>query len=268
MIDSETVNKNPYFTLTEGGETSTSVSNPPPIIGENPSEVTGLTSIIILTNNINYSLFHYTGNCIGSVKEHTNLPYEIILVDNGSTVKPGKLEDYNVDKVIVNEKNEGIAKAWNQAIRMSSGEYICLLNNDAMVFDMWLEDLQEALGKVDLVMATPMYGEPFSRGHEALQKRAQWADKPIEESFSDFRDFSCVLAKKQLFRDIGMFDEQFFMYCEDLDLIKRMEEAGKKSACTKKVSTYHVIGGTSTGNPETPKLMNESREKFKAKWGV
>src|SRR3990167_11251360 len=59
-----------------------------------------------------------------------------------------------------------------------------------------------------------------TRAFEALQNRSLFSDKPIEESFSDFVDFSCVLAKKDLFREVGLFDEQFFMYCEDLDFLR------------------------------------------------
>ena len=256
------LNRNPYF---ESVETTTSTgTNLPEDV--NPILVPGLTSIIIAVHNINYALFHYTGNCIGSVREHTTLPYEIILVDNASPVKPGKLSEYNVDKVVVNEENKGVAYAWNQGIRVSSGEYICLLNNDSMVFDNWLEDLQEALQHVDLIRAHPMYGEPYSRGFEANQKRALWANRPITESFTDLADFSCVLTKKELFNKIGLFDEQFFMYLEDLDFLKRMEKEGLRYATTKKVNTFHIIGGTSTGYPGTAEIMNESREKYRVKW--
>src|SRR3990167_9373402 len=187
-------------TETISQETWTTI-NSPQNVADNPSEVAGLTSIIILCHNLNYPLLHYTGNCIGSVREYTKLPYEIILVDNASPIKLAKLSDYKVDKVIVNEQNKGIAAAWNQAIRESSGEYVCLLNNDAMVFDSWLEGLQEALQELDLVMATPMYGEPFSRAVEASDKAKLWEGKDFREAFSDFRDFSCVLARKSLFRE-------------------------------------------------------------------
>src|SRR3990167_11157719 len=95
-------------------ETYTYVSSIPGVEEENPSEVEGLTSIIILCHNTNYPNFHYTGNCIGSVREHTQRPYEIILVDNGSPIKPSKLSDYNADKVIVNEENRGVSHGWNQ----------------------------------------------------------------------------------------------------------------------------------------------------------
>ena len=227
----------------------------------------GLTSIIILCHNNDYSLFHYTGNCIGSVREHTKLPYEIILIDNGSALKHDRPEMYKAHKVILNEENKGVAKAWNQGIRVADGEFICFLNNDTMVFDGWLEGLQEALGKLDLVAATPMYGDAYARAPEAAEKASIFKDKPIEESFSDFRDFSCVLTRKELFNEIGVFDEQFFAYCEDLDLYRRMEKAEKKFMSTQKVNIYHVIGATTLGNPDIGEIMNVSKELLHKKWG-
>jgi GT2 family glycosyltransferase len=227
----------------------------------------GLTSVIILCYNNDYSLFHYTGNCIGSVREHTKLPYEIIVVDNGSGIKHDKPENYKANKVFLNKENKGVAAGWNQGIRAAEGEYLCFLNNDTMVFDNWLEGLQEALGELDLVAATPMYGDAFARAPEAAEKASLWKDKPISESFSDFRDFSCVLTRKSLFDEIGLFDEQFFAYCEDLDFYRRMEKAGKKFMSTKKVNIHHIIGATTLSNPNTPAIMNKSKELLHRKWG-
>ena len=75
-----------------------------------------LTSIIIPIFNTDYPLAHYTGNAIGSVKEHTREPYEIIVVDNGSTIELGGWKwDKAVDKYIKNRENLGVPKAWNGA---------------------------------------------------------------------------------------------------------------------------------------------------------
>jgi GT2 family glycosyltransferase len=229
-----------------------------------------MVSIIVPIYNHSYPLWHYTGHCIGSVREHTDkdiTPYELIVVDNGSPIKPGALSDYKADKVIVNGQNMGVAHAWNQAIRASRGGYICLLNNDTMVFDHWMEDLQECLKLRDFVMATPMYGDSYARATESAVIRDKWTDKPLEESFSDFRDFSCVICKKDLFDNIGIFDEQFGLgYGEDLDLFKRMDLAGKRYVSTKKVAIFHIIGATSSGIPEIPKMMDENRDKLKKKY--
>lgn len=244
--------------------------------------IPGLTSIVVVAHMKSYPLFHMTGNALGSVKEHTLLPFEIILVDNGSQIKM-EPEKFLVDKVIRNEDNVGVSKAWNQGIRVSQGEYIVLLNNDALVFDNWLKDFQKALTKLDLVMATPMYGKPFARAVEARELRSSWVypvPVPIEGTFDDFKDFSCVGFKRQMVRDLfdyetanglettpnGLFDERFFAYAEDSDLLRRMDQAGMKYASTKLVNTFHIIGATSNEIPETPKILNRSKDQFKEKY--
>jgi O-antigen biosynthesis protein len=235
--------------------------------------VAGMTSIIIPAYFLTYPLWHQTGNCIGSIREHTDktkTPYEIILVINGETgigFAEDKLKDTYCDKVIQNPENLGYAKAVNKGIRVAEGEFIAIMNNDVQVYEHWLEDMQEALQHLALVMATPMYGMPFARAVESKKLRDETFGKRIEETFSDFNDFSCVLTTKALFDEIGLFDEQFFMYGEDLDLIKRIEKIGKKKASTKRVNTHHIISSTASGINETPEWMNTARELLKKKWG-
>ncbi|MEK7087120.1 MAG: glycosyltransferase, partial [Patescibacteria group bacterium] len=205
--------------------------------------VKDLVSIIMPVYMVNYPLFHYTGTAIGSIRSHSKKgTYELIIVDNGSPIKPPNMQSYYAHKIVTNETNEGVSKAWNQGIRISFGEYIVLLNNDTQVYEHWMEDMKKCLdeGGLDLVMATPMYSltEPFARWVESERERDRWKDKPIQESFSDFKDFSCVMFKKDLVDEIGiegkgLFDEQFFAYASDSDLFKRMDQAGKKYASTK-----------------------------------
>jgi|CXWL01.1.fsa_nt_gi glycosyltransferase involved in cell wall biosynthesis len=242
--------------------------------GREQRTIAGMTSVIIPMFNIDWHLVHYTGHCIGSAREHTNKPMEIILVDNGSTVGFSKPEDYKVDKYIKNETNLGVAQAWNQGIRAAEGEYICLLNNDVLVFDEWLDDMIMGLEYADLLMATPMYGEPFSRAIEAGKKRDHWLGLPYQESLSDFTDWSCVVTRKSTFSKLGLFDEQFELgYGEDLDFMRRMKEAGLKYASTKRVNTFHVINGTfypvrMKNLYDIDKMMNDNKEKLAQKWDL
>lgn len=257
------------------------VLNPEPekkIIGEGMphQRIKDLVSIIMPVYIINYSLFHYTGNAIGSVRGHTKRlkdgkqQYELVIIDNGSSIKPPNNQSWYADKLIINETNLGVTKAWNQGIRMSFGEYIILLNNDTQVYTGWLETLKQCLdeGGLDLVMATPMYSntEPFARWVEAEKLRDRWTNKPIQESFSDFKDFSCVMFKKELMDEVGMFDEQFFNYASDSDLFKRMDQLGLKYASTKAVPIHHIIDATGVSIPETPDIMNKDKAKFEEKW--
>lgn len=227
-----------------------------------------MVSIIIPIYLTDYSLLHYTGNCIGSVREHTAAKYEIVVVDNGSTLTLPDPQMYKADKYIQNESNIGVTKAWNQGIRMSQGEYIVLLNNDTMVFDEWLQDLKETLedGKLDLVMATPMYGEPFARAHEAMLKRDEWCSKPLGESLSQFKDFACVMFKRKLIEDIGGFDEVFYNYASDTDFLKRIELNGGKYASTKRVPIFHIINATGNTLSDNPEVMDKDKEAYAQKW--
>ena len=234
--------------------------------GGKPHEIIkGLTSIIIPIYLKSYPLFHNTGNTIGSIREHTNLPYEIVVVDDASPIQLPDPSMYKAEKYTRNPENEGVTKSWNKGIRISQGEYICLMNNDVMVFDHWLEDLQESLKYKDLIAATPMYGEPFARAVESAKRREKYQGM-IGESFSEFEDFSCVLAKRDLFNELGLFDERYLNYVQDVDFKRRMKEAGKTYASTKKVATFHIIGATSGEIKETAEIMNEDKKQYKEKW--
>jgi glycosyltransferase involved in cell wall biosynthesis len=230
--------------------------------------VPGLVSIIIPVYMKEYSLFHYTGNCIGALREHTPKDaYELVIVDNGSPIQPPELNSYYAQRVIKNEENFGYTKAVNQGIRMSTGEYIVLLTNDVQVFNHWLEDMKKSIdeGGYDLVMAHPMYSqtEPFARAVESRDIR----NKVIQSGkfFSDFRDFSCVMFKRSLIDEIGLLDERFVNYCSDVDFIDRIEAAGKKWACCDAVPTSHISSATGYTMAETPRMMDEDKARYAEK---
>lgn len=231
--------------------------------------VPGLVSIIIPVYMTNYALYHYTGNCIGSIREHTpEGSYEIVIVDNGSPLQVPEMQSYYAHRVIKNEKNLGVTKAWNQGIRASVGEYIVLLNNDVQVYDEWIKLLKGSIDVdgYDLVMAHPMYSknEPFARAIESakIRRKVLESGKP----FTEFKDFSCVMFKRSLVDEIGLFDEQFFSYASDSDFFYRLDQSGKKWACNEAVATSHLIGATGLMMKETKDIMDKDKESFYKKW--
>lgn len=229
--------------------------------------VEGLTSIIIPVYNQDYSRFHYTGHCIGSIRYFTKKPYEIIVVDNGSPIDT-KPEDYGVDKVIKNSENRGYVKAVNQGIRAAFGEYIAVICTDVCVFENWLEDAQEALQYCDLVYAKPMYGMPFARAKEAAEARSKWLDKSVEESLNnDLEDGSAFFTTKKMFDTLGtLLDERYFNYAADRDLYRMIRESGGKALGSERIRTFHIIQGsgfTLEGNAE---IMNKDKAEYEKKW--
>ncbi len=103
----------------------------------------GLASIIIPC----WNQLEFTRQCIAALVRHTRAPWELIVVDNGSTDGTG---DYLAGvqdaasvpvTVIANAANRGFPAAINRGLKVARGEYLVLLNNDVVVTDSWLDQL-------------------------------------------------------------------------------------------------------------------------------
>ncbi len=121
-----------------------------PNSGDTRTEEDGrpLASIIMLTCNA----LEMTRKCVASVLAHTAYPFELIFVDNGSTdgtvdwLKTFSAQNDGV-RAIYNSENRGFSAGNNQGVAKAGGDYICLLNNDVLVADGWLEDLIDAFDR-------------------------------------------------------------------------------------------------------------------------
>ena len=109
----------------------------------NTSKARGLTSIIVPC----WNQLEFTSQCIAALKKHTRPPWELVVVDNGSTdhtdlylagVRDGAAVPVTV---ISNGTNRGFPAAINQGLKAARGEYLVLLNNDVVVTDAWLDQL-------------------------------------------------------------------------------------------------------------------------------
>ena len=108
-----------------------------------PSTIQGLASVIIPC----WNQLEFTRHCIAALTHHTRPPWELIVVDNGST---DGTRDYLAGvhdaasipvTVIANATNRGFPAAINQGLQVARGEYLVLLNNDVVVTDGWLDQL-------------------------------------------------------------------------------------------------------------------------------
>ena len=110
-------------------------------------EISGLTSIVIVTHN----KIEYLAPLIRGIYQSTHVNFELIVVDNGSTEQ--NVVDYLLAlekqqqnmRFIRLEENQGFAKGYNAGIKDSNGEWICILNNDTLVTDGWLDRMIDHL---------------------------------------------------------------------------------------------------------------------------
>ena len=123
-----------------------------------------LTSIVMLTNN----QLEYTKLCLASIRSRTDEPYEVIVVDNGSTDGTVEyLRSIEGVRLIENSENRGFPAAVNQGITAARGDYVVLLNNDCIVTTGWLTRLLDAIESEPTIGLAGPYSNCVS-GHQQI----------------------------------------------------------------------------------------------------
>jgi GT2 family glycosyltransferase len=202
--------------------------------------------------------------CLSSLRKQSFSDFETILVDNGSTDDSLRFVAKNFPEVrlVSLPENRGFSAAVNAGIRASAAqEHVALLNNDTEVEPSWLEALIRAaedhpeagLFSSKLVDfgdrrlldgagdALRKSGLPYRIGHGELD-RGQF-DK---ETYVFGACAAGALYRREMLDEIGLFDEDFFAYCEDGDISFRAQLAGYRCLYVPGAVVYH-IGSASSG---------------------
>ncbi|GEM_PF-213115 len=176
----------------------------------------GLVSIVIPVHN----RWDLTTACLDSIATHTTAPTEIIVVDNGST--DGTAEGLSRADVTVirNDDNLGFPIAVNQGIAATTGEFVCVLNNDTEVTAGWCEPLLAALDLPDTALVGPRSNRiaglqrvpdgPRADDPDAHSWAAKWVTGRAGRTWPINRLIGfCLLARRATFEEHGGFDEGF-----------------------------------------------------------
>lgn len=187
--------------------------------------------------------------------------FEVVVVDNGSSDGSRELiyEKFPSVKVLEEGYNSGFAKACNDGIKASSGEYIILLNNDIEVETSWLKELvggmqrhsECGMGTSKMVQydnRSQIYntGDQFRIYCEGGGRGFGEIDAGQYEK-EDYVFGACAGAgiyRRSLFEKIGFFDEQFFIFAEDVDINLRAQLIGERCVYFPSAIVYHW--GTAT----------------------
>jgi len=210
----------------------------------------------------------FAEHCFERIRKFTKLPYELILIDNGSVDGKELLKKY-ADVLITNENNLGFAKGCNQGFRISKGEWIACVNNDIFVWEGWLEALIKTFeDNADCGVSMPALMKQVRRGGEALKIEKIDLSNNFDKYGKGAEFGSCWLTKKEILDKVGLFDENFQIgFGEDRDMWRRMRKAGYETYRTHKTRVFHQ------GNVTMGKIENRhqytlpNREYLKQKWG-
>jgi hypothetical protein len=226
----------------------------------------------------NWNGLRFLPACLASIKKQAFNSFNITVVDNGSN--DGSLEylqkHYPQIHVIALPENKGFSAAVNKGILSSTAPFVFLLNNDTELAPDCLALLVEAAKQEeqDFVFFSPKMlsfhertvldgaGDGYLRGGAGYRLGTMEKDGPeYNEPGPIFGACAgAVLYNRSLFDHIGLFDEDFFAYLEDVDLNLRINHSGRKGYYVPAARVYH-IGSASSGskiNPFTVRLSTRN----------
>lgn len=217
---------------------------------------------------VNYNTSDLLRACLYSIKGQITLHDEVIVVDNHSSDDSVRMvrEQFVWTSLIANESNAGFAQANNQALSLAKGELIWYLNPDTQLYE---GAVSAALAFVrsnpNVGLAGTALRNPNGTSQESVELRypgQRYTGKHFDHLPGKIAWVlgASMVARRDALQKIGGFDENFFLYGEDLDLCLELRKAGWPLGFIENCKVLHV-GGQSERDSMPESVL---RKKFKA----
>ncbi len=209
---------------------------------------------------VNYNQCNLLKQALNSlITAGKSIDYEIFIVDNASCDNTIEMLTYQFPqvKILKNEVNEGVAKAYNRALKLASGQYVLLVNADTICGKDTLEktlefiDTHHDASGVGVRMLSP-YGTFLPESNRGLTKswvsffkltglakhfqKSRFNNRKLKEWVDEFKttevdivNGAFMLFKRSILNEVGLFDERFTRFGYDIDFCYRMKLAGLKN---------------------------------------
>lgn len=243
-------------------------------------------SIII----VNYNTKELLQGCIRSIFQNTKkVTYEIIVVDNNSIDGSQHMVKKTFPDVLLlcNKENVGFSRANNKAYRHSKGEYLVFLNSDTLILDSAIEKM------INYLQSHPQVGivgpkilnyrhQPFSSFQRFLDvKKLFLGSKYLKHvlnveryrmnypsyNFTAIQDVewvsgACLAVRRDVFEKVGFWDENYFLYYEDMDLCYQVFKSGYRVVYYPEAEITHLFGQSARKSTRNLKKINKNSMKY------
>lgn len=173
--------------------------------------------------------------CLEYLIKYTKHPYKLTVYDNSPNLA-------------------NMSKIWNKLVRESTCDYIVIMDTDAYVEEGWLTQLMKTIDHKDVMVAAPILGnDRIKTPHQSMTK----TDGPSIEGTEDVSGY-CYLFKKEVFEEVGHFDERFYLFGQETEFFRRILKAGYKIYIDTSVVVEHEGSATIKENVDNNFLEEDT----------
>lgn len=238
-----------------------------------------LLSVII----VSYNNLHNIKDCLNSIFKNNDIDdrLEVIVVDNSTNSDVYKfVQKEYPDTILIKNLNKGFGQGNNVGFFKSKGRYLLFLNPDTIlverIFNFAISRFEQEkdLGLFGLKLIKASGQDNLSFNY--IEKEDIISSQLIKlfhkvnyfQKDKMFITGADMFVRRKAFVKAGMFDEQFFMYYEESDLVKRIKESGYEIGYFPQKNIIHLEGGSSLPNQKMIKIKLDSFEKYCKKYNI
>jgi hypothetical protein len=233
----------------------------------------------------------YLATCLEFLARAEKPACEVIVVDNGSSDGSAELvaERFPEVQLVRNQRNEGFARGSNQGLRLARGRYVLLLNTDTEVAPDAIRRLHEFLERnPEYGAVAPRLVHRDGRTQRTVQEfpnlltplffstpLERWCPRSRELERYFMRDWdqessrdvdqppaACLLLRRSVLDRIGLFDEELWLFYNDVDLARRLRAAGWKTRYLAEATVVHHVGGSTSKFAEFVPVWQRDRLRY------
>ena len=241
------------------GVSAGTLSAPPPPRPTPPPQP-DLSVVVLAWDNL-----AYTQDCVESIRQNTDVPYELIIVDNGSKWVAADYAGAAADTPVLNETNLGFAHGMNQGLAAAKGRYVAFCNNDTVVPPGWAAPL------VETADAHPRAGIVVpaltAAGNERTIRSEPGDQIVVLPPFSAPPSAVIYLMPRQVVEEIGAWGEEYLVASgEDVDIAFKVWVNGLDIVYDERVVIAHVGKASASKLDNWQALWAKNRGLFLEKW--
>ena len=220
-----------------------------------------LLSIVVLA----WDQIEYTQACVVSLRANTDVPFELIIVDNGSAAPAASYAETAADVSVLNDRNRGFAAGMNQGLQRAAGKYVAFVNNDTVFPPDWASVALEHFESPSVGIVAPAV---TAAGNPVTVRTAPGSRAIHLTPFGELPSGVVYVLPTDLARAIGGWNEAYpVASAEDLDLAFTIWTNDLSIVLDERVLVEHVSRGTVRAKlPDRQALYRSNLNRFLDRW--